>query len=217
MTTPADRVVATPAECRAAILDVIRGATREIGISLFRCNDPETFTELANARRRGVAVRALMTARAAGRKGKIEKLQRALVEADVSVSVYADPVVKYHAKVPGGGRWPGRCRVAQSHEEVLFADAGCARRHLRRRGRVQLARGDVRGLRHAPDIRLPQSASRCRARTGPGELNELVMGATSSIRIVDAKLSDPAFVALLAARRAAAYAWTCSGASATAS
>jgi len=61
-----DRVVASPAACREAILDVIRGAKREILLSLFRCNDKEIFAELGRARARGVAVSALVTARADG-------------------------------------------------------------------------------------------------------------------------------------------------------
>ena len=201
--TPADRVVATPAECRTAILDVIRGATREIGISLFRCNDPETFAELANARRRGVAVRALMTARAAGRKAKLEKLQRALVEADVSVSVYADPVVKYHAKylvaddgpaVVASLNFTKKCFSRTLDALVVTYDATVVS-GLRE---MMSADCDDRPISASLSPRLVVGPERARV-----QLHELVMGATSSIRIVDAKLSDPAFVALLAARRAA--------------
>src|SRR4051812_42485670 len=93
-----DRVVATPGECREAILDAIRGATRQLSLSLFRCNDKEIFAELAAARKRGVAVDALVTARAAGSTKKLKKLRQKLLDADVAVHVYADPVVKYHAK-----------------------------------------------------------------------------------------------------------------------
>jgi len=93
-----DRVVASPAECREAILEAIRGASREILLSLFRCNDKEIFEELGRARARGVAVSALVTARADGSSKKLEKLRLALLEVGASVTVYADPVVKYHAK-----------------------------------------------------------------------------------------------------------------------
>ena len=94
----ADRVVASPAECRNAILEAIRGATREISLSIFRCNDPEVFQELRRARARGVAVNALVTARADGSSKKLEKLRGLLLDVGASVATYADPVVKYHAK-----------------------------------------------------------------------------------------------------------------------
>src|SRR4051812_28942499 len=95
---PADRVVTSPAECRSAVLDAIRGAAREVSLSLFRCNEPEIFDELRRARDRGVAVNAIITARAGGAAKKLEKLRRRLADAGASISIYADPVVKYHAK-----------------------------------------------------------------------------------------------------------------------
>ena len=93
-----DRVVATPEECREAVLDAIRGATRRLSLSLFRCNDKEIFEELAAARKRGVEVDAIVTARAAGSTKKLKKLRQKLLDADTTVHIYADPVVKYHAK-----------------------------------------------------------------------------------------------------------------------
>ena len=201
--TPPDRVVATPAECRAEILGIIRGATREIRISLFRCNDREVFAELANARRRGVAVGALMTARAGGKKEKLEKLRRELDEADASVSVYADPVVKYHAKYLVADDGPAlvaslnftkKCFSRTLDALVVTYDEAVVS-SLRE---VMSADCEMRPVSASLSPRLIVGPERARA-----QLTELVASATSSIRIIDAKLSDPAFVALLAARREA--------------
>jgi phosphatidylserine/phosphatidylglycerophosphate/cardiolipin synthase-like enzyme len=200
---PADRVVATPAECRAAILEVIRSAKREIRISLFRCNDDEIFTELASACRRGVSVNAIVTTRAAGGGAKLEKLRRRLLDAGATVIPYADPVVKYHAKYLVADAGPAvvaslnltkKCfsrtldaLVVTYDPEVVsgLCDVMSADRETREAG-GSLSR------------RLIVGPERARA-----QLAELVRGATSSIRIIDAKLSDPAFAALLAGRRAA--------------
>jgi phosphatidylserine/phosphatidylglycerophosphate/cardiolipin synthase-like enzyme len=201
--TPSDRVAATPAECRAAILDAIRGATRELRISLFRCNDKEIFAEIAHARRRGVAVSALMTARAAGSKKKLEALQQGLVEAGATVSVYADPVVKYHAKYLVADEGPAivaslnltkKCFSRTLDALVVTYDAAVVA------GLRELMAAD-REMRPAPASLSP------RLIVGPEwartQLTELVASATSSIRMIDAKLSDPAFMGLFAARRAA--------------
>ena len=78
MPLPPDRVITSPAERRSTVLDVIRGATRTIALSLFRCNDAEIFGELAAATARGVAVEVLVTSRAKGGQKKLDKLWRAL-------------------------------------------------------------------------------------------------------------------------------------------
>src|SRR5262245_29904360 len=98
MATVSDKVITAPADRRAAVLDVIRGARRTILLSLFRCTDEAIFEELAGATGRGVSVEAIVTARAKGGRKKLAKLCRALKDARVSVSMYSDPVVKYHAK-----------------------------------------------------------------------------------------------------------------------
>jgi phosphatidylserine/phosphatidylglycerophosphate/cardiolipin synthase-like enzyme len=200
---PADRIVASPAECRATILDVIRSAKREIRISLFRCNDDEIFAELASTRRRGVAVNALMTARAAGGGAKLEKLRRRLVEAGASVTLYADPVVKHHAKylvaddgpaVVASLNFTKKCFSRTVDALVVTHDPDVVS------GLCEVMAAD-REMREAPASltrRLVVGPERAR-----NQLTELLTRATSSIRIIDGKLSDPAFAALLAARRAA--------------
>jgi len=198
-----DRVVASPAACREAILDVIRGAKREILLSLFRCNDKEIFAELGRARARGVAVSALVTARADGSSKKLEKLRLSLLEVGASVTVYADPVVKYHAKylvvddgpaIVASLNFTKKCFSKTLDALVVTYDPGVVA------GLRDVTRAD-RDMRPAPAT-LP-----ARLIVGPesarAQLTALMRGAVSSIRLLDAKLSDPAFIALLAERRAA--------------
>jgi phosphatidylserine/phosphatidylglycerophosphate/cardiolipin synthase-like enzyme len=198
-----DRVVASPAECREAILNAIQGATREIWLSLFRCNDTEIFEELGRARARGVTVSALVTARADGSSKKLEKLRLALLEVGASVTVYADPVVKYHAKylvvddgpaIVASLNFTKKCFSKTLDALVVTYDPDVVT------GLREVTKSD-REMRPAPAT-LPD-----RLIVGPesarAQLTALMRGATSSIRLLDAKLSDPQFVALLAERRAA--------------
>ena len=200
--TCADRVVASPADCRAAILSVIQGANREILLSLFRCNDPEIFQELRRARARGVAVSALVTARAEGGSKKLEKLRLALLDLGASVTVYADPVVKYHAKylvvddgpaIVASLNFTKKCFSRTLDALVITYDADVV--------------SGLRELTAADREMRPLASLPARLIVGPegarAQLTALLRGATSSIRLLDAKLSDPAFVALLAERRAA--------------
>lgn len=198
-----DRVVASPAECRDAILEVIRRAKREISLSLFRCNDDGIFDELRRARERGVAISALVTARADGSSKKLAKLRHALLETGASVTVYADSVVKYHAKyliaddgpaIVASLNFTKKCFSKTLDALVVTYDAGVVS------GLRALMAAD-RGMQPAPDSLSP------RLIVGPekarAQLIALMRGAASSIRLLDAKLSDPAFVGLLAERRAA--------------
>jgi phosphatidylserine/phosphatidylglycerophosphate/cardiolipin synthase-like enzyme len=198
-----DRVVASPGECREAILEAIRGATREIWLSLFRCNDKEIFAELGRARTRGVSVSALVTARADGSSKKLEKLRLSLLEVGASVTVYADPVVKYHAKylvvddgpaIVASLNFTKKCFSKTLDALVVTYDADVVA------GLRDVLTTD-REMRPAPET-LP-----ARLIVGPesarAQLTALMRGAVSSIRLLDAKLSDPAFIALLAERRAA--------------
>ena len=62
---PADSIGTSVAQRRAAVVDVIRNARRDISLSLFRCDD-EIFGELERATARGVSVNVLVTPRAKG-------------------------------------------------------------------------------------------------------------------------------------------------------
>ena len=200
---PSDRFVASPEACRDAILDVIRGATRDIALSLFRCNDKEVFVELKRARARGVTVTALVTARAEGGAKKLDKLRHALLDTGATVTVYADSVVKYHAKYLVADDGPAivaslnftkKCFSRTLDALVVTHDAAVVS------GLRDLMEAD-RHLRAAPSglsPRLVVGPERARA-----QLTALIRGARSSVRLLDKKLSDPAFIALLAERKAA--------------
>ena len=96
--SPPDRIVTSVADRRRTILDAIRGARRELALSLFRCNDADVFGELASAAARGVRIDAIVTSRAKGGTAKVRRLWTRLSECGATVQTYSDPVVKYHAK-----------------------------------------------------------------------------------------------------------------------
>ncbi len=199
---PPDRVIASVADRRPAILDVIRQAQRQITLSLFRCNDPEIIAELARAVDRGVAVDILLTSRAKGGKKKLKKLWAALEATGASVWEYTDPVVKYHAKYLVADDGPavvaslnltGKCFERTCDAVVLTYDPAVVA------GLRQLAAAD-RDAQPLPETltsRLIVGPERARR-----QFTALIDQAQVSIRLIDAKLSDPDLVTLLKERRA---------------
>ena len=198
---PATRVVTSVADRRDTILDVIRGAERDICLSLFRCSDDAIFQELARAVGRGVTVNALITSRAKGGQKKLKKLWAALHATGATISAYTDPVVKYHAKylvaddgpaVVGSCNFTRKCFERTCDALVVTHDPGVVS------GLRELMAADRDG-RRAPDTvsdRLVIGPERARR-----QLTKIIEGATSSIRLIDAKLSDPDLITLLNARR----------------
>jgi phosphatidylserine/phosphatidylglycerophosphate/cardiolipin synthase-like enzyme len=196
------RIVTSVADRRDAILDVIRHAKREISLSLFRCNDEAVFGALAAATRRGVAVNALVTARVKGGEKKLKKLWDALQATGASIASYNDPVVKYHAKylvadngpaVVGSCNFTRKCFSKTCDAVVVTYDTDVVA------GLRALMAADREG-RRAPDTvseRLVIGPERARR-----QFTALIENATSRIRLIDPKLSDPDLVTLLNARRA---------------
>lgn len=198
-----DQIVTDPAARRAAVLDVIRGARHTISLSLFRCTDREIFDELATAAARGVAVDALVTSRAKGGRKKLEKLCRALEHAKVAVSQYSEPVVKYHAKYLVADDGPSlvtslnftkKCFTKTLDALVVTHDPDVAS-GLRR---LLKADREAQPLPEALTDRLVVGPERARR-----QLTTIIEQAQRSIRLIDAKLSDPEIVSLLQARRRA--------------
>ena len=199
---PATRVVTSVADRRDTIVDVIRGAQRDICLSLFRCSDDAIFQELARAVARGVTVNALITSRAKGGQKKLKKLWHALHDTGATISAYADAVVKYHAKylvaddgpaVVGSCNFTRKCFERTCDALVVTYDGGVVW------GLRELMAADRDG-RRAPDTiteRLVIGPERARR-----QLTAIVEQARSSIRVIDAKLSDPDLVTLLNAKRA---------------
>ena len=200
---PPDRLVAAVEDRRPALLDVIRQARRRITLSLFRCNDEAVFEELTAAAARGVAVEVLVTSRAKGGKKKMAKLWRALEQTGATLYSYTDPVVKYHAKYLVADEGPAivaslnftkKCfkktcdALVVTHDPAVVAD-------LRRLWTADCARQPMPADLTERLIVGPERARR--------QFTALIEGARTSIRLIDAKLSDPDLVSLLNARRAA--------------
>ena len=186
---------------REAVLDVIRQARQRITLSLFRCTDDEVFAELAAATRRGVAVEGLVTSRAKGGKKKLAKLWSTLERTGAVVKPYTDPVVKYHAKYLVADDGPAlvtslnftkKCFRKTCDAIVLTHDpavvSGLRRLMEADCGRLSLPTNITERLIIGPE----------RARR---QFTELIDSARSSIRLIDAKLSDPDLVSLLNQKR----------------
>ena len=198
-----DRLVTAVEDRRPALLDVIRQARRRITLSLFRCNDDELFDELAAATARGVAVEVLVTSRAKGGKKKMEKLWRDLERTGATLKAYTDPVVKYHPKYLVADEGP-----------AVVASLNFTRKCFRNTCDALVITHDpavVSGLRRlwaADCVRaeMPEDLTD-RLIVGPErarrQFTALIEQARTSIRLIDAKLSDPDLVSVLNAKRAA--------------
>jgi cardiolipin synthase len=200
--SPPDRLIVSIDDRRRALLEVVRQARRRITLSLFRCNDQEVFQELKAAVNRGVEVEVLVTSRAKGGKKKMAKLWRALEETGATLHSYTDPVVKYHAKYLVADEGPAivaslnftrKCfkrtcdALVITHDPAVVAD-------LRR---LWIADRDRQPMPADLTERLIVGPERARR-----QFTALIEGARSSIRLIDAKLSDPDLVSLLNAKRA---------------
>jgi phosphatidylserine/phosphatidylglycerophosphate/cardiolipin synthase-like enzyme len=197
-----DRLITAVEERRPALLEVIRQARRRITLSLFRCNDDQVLDELAAASGRGVAVEVLITSRAKGGKKKIERLWRALEHTGATVRPYTDPVVKYHAKY-----------LIADDGPAVVASLNLTKKCFSKTCDAMVVTHDpavVDGLRRlweadCADAPMPDDVTD-RLVIGPErarrQLTAIVEQARSSIRLVDAKLSDPDLVSVLNARRA---------------
>ena len=198
-----DRLVTAVEDRRPALLDVIRQARRRITLSLFRCNDEELFNELAAATARGVAVEVLVTSRAKGGKKKMEKLWRNLERTGATLKAYTDPVVKYHPKYLVADEGPAvvaslnftrKCFRKTCDALVITHDPAVVS-GLRRLWAADCARAEMPEDLTDRLIVGPERARR--------QFTALVEQARTSIRLIDAKLSDPDLVTVLNAKRAA--------------
>ena len=198
-----DRVVTSITDRRSTVLDVLKNAQREITLSLFRCNDLQIFLELSRAVARGVAVNVIVTSRAKGGQKKLKKLWTGLQQTGASVHAYTDPVVKYHAKylvvddgpaVVASLNFTRKCFDQTCDALVVTHDPDVVS------GLRRLMAADRDGLSMPANVTLRLIVGPERARQ---QFTSLVDQAQSSIRLIDAKLSDPDLVTLLNARRAA--------------
>jgi cardiolipin synthase len=201
-TAETDRVVTSLADRRNTILQTIRGAERRLSLSLFRCNDQEIFAELAGAVERGVEVEVLTTARAKGGRKRLEKLWKRLERTGATVHAYTDPVVKYHAKY-----------LVADDGPAIVASLNFTKKCFNRTCDAIVVTHDpevVAGLRllMASDREGQRVADALSPRLiiGPElarqQLTALIEHARSTIRVIDAKVSDPDLVTRLNERRA---------------
>ena len=200
-----ERVVFVPDERLPAVLDLIGAARRHLILSLFRCDDFRVLDALAAALQRNVRVEVLLTGRAKGWKKRLDELWGVLESMGAKLHRYADPVVKYHAKYLVADDGPALVSSLNFTREcftntcdfLLITSARPVVTSLRR-----LFEADCR----APEASLPARLSR-RLIIGPEHARRRLTGllgrAHRSIRIVDPKLTDPAILDLLKAKRAA--------------
>jgi phosphatidylserine/phosphatidylglycerophosphate/cardiolipin synthase-like enzyme len=203
---PVDRLVVAVEDRRAALVDVIRRARREITLSLFRCNDDQICTELSAATARGVSVDVLVTSRSKGGQRRRLKLLKRLEATGASVHAYSDPVVKYHAKYLVADDGPAviaslnftkKCFARTCDALVMTHDPEVVT-GLRR---LMAADRDRKPIPDDLSPRLVVGPERARR-----QLTAILDQARSSIRLIDAKLSDPDLIALLKERREAGIA-----------
>jgi cardiolipin synthase len=198
-----DRLILAVDARRQTVIDVIRRARREITLSLFRCNDDQVFQELAAATARGVDVDVLVTSRSKGGARRRQKLWEALDRTGSTLHPYSDPVVKYHAKY-----------LVADDGPAIVASLNFTRKCFSRTCDAMVMTSDpqvVSGLRRlmaADRDRQPIPADLPpRLIVGPerarDQFTSLIEQARTSIRVLDAKLSDPDLIALLRARRTA--------------
>jgi cardiolipin synthase A/B len=201
-TAETDRVVTSLADRRNTILQTIRSAERRLSLSLFRCNDQEIFAELAGAVERGVEVEVLTTARAKGGRKRLEKLWKRLERTGATVHAYTDPVVKYHAKY-----------LVADDGPAIVASLNFTKKCFNRTCDAIVVTHDpevVAGLRllMASDREGQRISDALSPRLiiGPElarqQLTALIEHARSTIRVIDAKVSDPDLVTRLNERRA---------------
>ena len=195
-----DAIVTAPGDRREVVVTAIRQARERLALSLYRCNDQAIFDELKQARVRGVQVDVLVTSRSGGGKKRLRKLWRTLEETGVSLHAHADPVVKYHAKYLVADEGP-----------ALVASLNFTRKCFAKTMDAIVVTYDpdvVSGLRsllaadcgHEP---MPEQLSP-RLIVGPErarrQFTSIIAQASSSVRMIDRKASDPALMALLQRR-----------------
>lgn len=203
MTHVPDRLVTEPSDRKATLIDIIRGARERIVLSLFRAKDQDVFDEIAAAVRRGVQVDVLVTSNAKGGRTKLAELWDRLKTTGARVHAYGDPVVKYHAKylvaddgpaVVASLNFTKKCFAKSYDALVVTHDAGV----VSSLQRMFASDRDGQPLPDGMSSRLIIGPERARQ-----QFTDLIHGARRSVRIIDAKISDPDLLTVLRARAAA--------------
>jgi phosphatidylserine/phosphatidylglycerophosphate/cardiolipin synthase-like enzyme len=195
-----DAVVTAPDHRRDLVITTIRQARERLVLSLYRCNDKAIFDELKQARARGVQVDVLVTSRSGGGRKRLRKLWEALEETGVSLHPHTDPVVKYHATY-----------LVADDGPALIASLNFTRKCFAKTIDaivVTYDRDVVSGLRalltaDCGHEAMPERLS-SRLIVGPEnarrQFTSIITQASSSVRLIDRKASDPALMSLLQTR-----------------
>lgn len=196
----ADRIVIEPAERRAAVLRIIRGARKRLGLTIFRCNDAEVLDEVRVAIARGVEVDVLLTRRASGWRRRLDELRGRLERMGANVTRHGPRATKHHAKYIVADSGPllvasfnltRKCFHDTCDFAVVTSDPGTVTDAWR------LFESDL-----ARRV-LPESAARhSRLVVGPEwagrTVRDLLSRAERKIAIIDHKLDDPQVLRILA-------------------
>ncbi len=197
-----DTVVIEPADRRAAVLEVIRGAVRRLGLTIFRCNDAEVLAEVAAAVARGVEVDVLLTRRARGWRRRLDRLQTRLERMGARVTRHGARATKHHAKYIVADHGPllvasfnltKRCFHATCDFAVLTTDPAAVIDAWR------LFDADL-ARRPLPPVAGRRSRLVVAPEWASGRVRELLAGARERIAIIDHKLDDPRVKRILAAK-----------------
>lgn len=200
-----ERLVVEPRDRREAICEVIRGARRELVLSLFRCDDFKILDELADALQRKVRVRALLTPRAKNWDRRLQDLGVFLDSMGAEVQRYAGDQTKYHAKYIVADDGPAL--IASLNFTRKCFDQTCdfiVVTHDRATvsGLIRLFESDCL----APDSNFPRELADSLI-VGPERARSWFLAAIAqarrTIRIIDHRVSDPEIVALLRDRQSA--------------
>jgi phosphatidylserine/phosphatidylglycerophosphate/cardiolipin synthase-like enzyme len=202
---PVERLVCEPAERRVAVLDVIRAARRELVLSVFRCDDFSILDALGDAVQRKVRVRALLTPRAKNWDKRLQDLGVFLDSMGAEAHRYAGARTKYHAKY-----------IVADDGPALIASLNFTRKCFSKTCDFVVVThepGVISGLRslfeidsQAPDSAMPANLDGGLI-VGPEQARarflEILGNARRTIRIIDHRVTDPEFVALLRRQQAA--------------
>jgi phosphatidylserine/phosphatidylglycerophosphate/cardiolipin synthase-like enzyme len=202
---PGERLVLNPEERRDAVLEVIRGAQRELVLSLFRCDDFKILDALGDAVHRRVRVKALLTPHAKNWDRRLQDLGVFLDSMGAEVHRYSGARTKYHAKyvVADGGpaliaslNFTRKCFdetcdfILVSHQPEIIS------------GLIRLFETDSR----TPDSGLPEELDDGLI-VGPERARRWFLAtlgqARHTIRIIDHRVTDPEVVALLRSQQSA--------------
>lgn len=197
-----DAIVTAPGDRRDVVVQIIQQARERLALSLYRCNDKAVFEALTQARDRGVQVDVLVTSRSGGGRKRLRKLWQALEKTGVSLHPHTDPVVKYHAKYLVADEGPAlvaslnftrKCFAKTMDAIVVTYDADVVN-GLRELLTADCGHGAMPEQLSPRLIVGPERARR--------QFTSIIEQATSTIRLIDRKASDPSLMTLLQSRTA---------------